>query len=473
MTCFQVHLFAALPSVGRVTTTKTATCQELVRHWQFYVARSKSLRKVFVSVKGIYCQSDVMGEEITWLAPHSFTQKMPKDVDFRVMITFLDFYEVFLRFVLFKLYTLLGLSYPPKVDPKLLDGGSYLLAIKPVRLDGGDAVEDDKNESGETIVSGKGNSKSTSVTGSKLSKLESKLAHLAGVEDDEGDADSEDEVDITRPLSDAFGALHGADYGHDDMDEADAKVFQSDDNVSAVTSGDDSVKHPHRAEGLFKNAVFFVSREVPMELMQLCIVSFGGVVGWEGADSPYSEDDPRITHQIVDRPLQTADNFPEREYIQPQWVFDSINAQLQLPVHRYRPGAALPPHLSPFVDDEREGYVPAYREDILKLQKVSAAATSGKVSDTENHDDEEEGSDSDESDNYEEELQAEKAGVSYSTAKLKKDQDESSSDEDNSESEDDEQSSDTGLVSNVKGQRAIVYEPHADEASDCIMLCIA
>lgn len=55
-----------------------------------------------------------MGQTVTWIAPYTFNQKVPSDVDFRVMLTFLEFYTTMLGFVNFKLYNDMNLHYPPK-----------------------------------------------------------------------------------------------------------------------------------------------------------------------------------------------------------------------------------------------------------------------------------------------------------------------------------------------------------------------
>lgn len=360
-----IHLFAALPSVGRITAEKTNNCSKLAREWQYFVSKSRSLRKVFISVKGVYCQAELLGEQITWLQPHSFTQHLPKEVDFRVMLTFLDFYEVFLQFVLFKLYDLRGWQYPPKVDTALDASGSCLLAMN----SGSEVAKEAAFQSQQQIEQGaalKAN-KPANAADAKLNKQLSTLPKLLETiatrksdGDNEEEDDEDEEGDISQPLTAAFSDLQqSAAVADNDQDEQDQQaVFHRDEE-----------QHEARTS-VFKQLVFFINREVPLQLLQLCITAFGGRVAWDGPGSPIDINDPSITHHIIDRPTQgTHTASGQREYIQPQWVFDSINAGLLLPARLYAPAAKLPPHLSPFVaDDERDGYMPRYREEVRQLQ---------------------------------------------------------------------------------------------------------
>ena len=128
------HLFAALPVNDTIKPERTASARVLAREWQYYVARSHSLRKAFLTVKGIYYQAEVKGVAITWLQPWQFAQDLPTDVDYRVMLTFLELHEVLLRFVHFKLFHGLGLLYPPTLRAEAERDGGHLSSVDVVEL---------------------------------------------------------------------------------------------------------------------------------------------------------------------------------------------------------------------------------------------------------------------------------------------------------------------------------------------------
>jgi len=55
-----------------------------------------------------------MGQQITWVQPYKFNQRLPFDVDYKVMGTFLEFYQSLLKFINFKLFSDVRLPYPLK-----------------------------------------------------------------------------------------------------------------------------------------------------------------------------------------------------------------------------------------------------------------------------------------------------------------------------------------------------------------------
>lgn len=56
----------------------------------------------------------IHGVPITYVVPYKYPAALPLDVDYKVMCTFLDFYLVLIKFVNYKLYTSIGIEYPPK-----------------------------------------------------------------------------------------------------------------------------------------------------------------------------------------------------------------------------------------------------------------------------------------------------------------------------------------------------------------------
>lgn len=60
-----IFLFATLPSTDRLPREIVDTCARLALQWQLYVMHTHSLRKVFLSIKGVYYQAEVMDQTVT------------------------------------------------------------------------------------------------------------------------------------------------------------------------------------------------------------------------------------------------------------------------------------------------------------------------------------------------------------------------------------------------------------------------
>jgi len=107
--------FALLPA-GKITRADIVdNCRRLTSEFYQYVMHAQCLTKVFVSIKGTYFQAQVMGEKVTWVVGHQCNPGQLQDVNLKTMATFVDFYMRATAFINFRLYTKLGLHYPPKL----------------------------------------------------------------------------------------------------------------------------------------------------------------------------------------------------------------------------------------------------------------------------------------------------------------------------------------------------------------------
>ena len=178
---------------------------------------------------------------------------------------------------------------------------------------------------------------------------------------------------------------------------------------------------------LFSDFVFYISREIPIDILEFLILSCGGSVICEAAldqlESKSDIDLSKVTHQIVDRPV-LKNKVGGRTYVQPQWVFDSINKGELAPANLYLPGETLPPHLSPWGD--AAGYdptaEPAENEEASEAESDEVEASDDEDAEAEGADTAvvaEEEEESDEELEAQKELELEAKGIPYSDAKDK------------------------------------------------------
>lgn len=340
--CF---LFSTFPRTGKCHVQTIQLCRRLTVEFLHYVIAARALRKVFLSIKGIYYQAEVLGQPIVWIAPYAFSHDHPTDVDYRVMATFTEFYTTLLGFVNFRLYQSLNLHYPPKLEGQAQ--AEAKVSEDTYALDSESSME-------------------------KLAALSASLARVVVPTTEEPEADE----------------------------------FPTDGEMTAQEEGRrKELEAQEKHKKLFEGLKFFLNREVPREALAFIIRSFGGDVSWDKSlciGATYDITDSCITHQIVDRPGQQTPVIG-RYYVQPQWVFDCVNARLLLPVAEYFPGVQLPPHLSPFVSEKEGDYIPPEKLKLLALQRGEDPGDLKEEDEDEDDEDDDNEGDGDEGENEEEE----------------------------------------------------------------------
>ncbi|KAG5328525.1 PESC protein, partial [Acromyrmex charruanus] len=296
--CF---LFSTFPSLPHIPRDQSLLCRRLTIEFLHAVIAAKALRKVFVSIKGYYYQAEIKGQTITWIVPHHFCfePQAKNEVDFKVMSTFVEFYIVMLGFVNYRLYHTLNLHYPPK-------------------LTNSENIEKTLVDE-ETYVS------------ERISALNVSLVNL----DSSVSTIEDDNIEIDQ--------------------------FSNETDTAKIEAAKAEAEKIRNLKNLFKGIKIFINREVPREPLVFILRCFGGEVSWDKllfVGATFNENDETITHQIVDRPSMIK-QYISRYYVQPQWIFDSVNARELLPIEKYLMGAVLPPHLSPFTEGRQDQtYIP-------------------------------------------------------------------------------------------------------------------
>jgi len=177
-----------------------------------------------------------------------------------------------------------------------------------------------------------------------------------------------------------------------------------------------------KQSNLFKGLKFYLGREIPREPLVFMIRAVGGEVSWDssvGVGASFPVADPSITHQVMDREASSVGEMVlGRFYIQPQWIFDSINRREKCREKDYALGETLPAHLSPFVSDRERrvgDYVPpeqkALEENIEEGEEEEESNDEKEGDDSGNEDNAESGEESDSEDEEESEGKKVKMGV--------------------------------------------------------------
>jgi pescadillo protein len=262
-------------------------------------------------------------------------RQVPTDVDFRILLTFLDLYRTLVSFVLYKLYTDENLVYPPTLDVKLDESGEGVGKFKleeraPVEGVAGEGVEGGKKVTKKEVRRG---IRAVAAASAKVEEVNQEEDDVAM--DGQAEEDTEDFV-------------HHPSKNDEDDSAAPLPTYTS---LLASTPS----QQPSTSSLLFSPFTFYLSRETSSRTWEFVIRSFGGRV----ITSLNASDADNVTHVLIDRPIDAArmremENGRKWVWVQPQWVADCVNQKTLLPSgpgSGYEPGATLPPHLSPWAGE--------------------------------------------------------------------------------------------------------------------------
>lgn len=207
-----INLFANLPKheLLKIKTETVQTCQRLTKEFYLYCSVAQNLKKSFISIKGIYLNVEIMGNEVTWLSPFNYPQKLSFEIDYDIMLSFLELYTNLMKFVNLKLFKDMGLEYPPPAENSDLTFFGF-------------------------------NSTDINNIQENVHKKKEKT-------------DIHEEVNL-------------------DSDEI-KKILQREEESKTL-------------KNLFKNCVFYISREVPNEIFAFAISSCGGLYGDESENTAF------------------------------------------------------------------------------------------------------------------------------------------------------------------------------------------
>jgi pescadillo protein len=257
------------------------------------------------------------------------------------MLTFLELYQTLLGFVFFKLYTDIGLVYPPPLDLNKQNSGAGIDAF---------ILEDSTRSNLLSTLPSAGNEQShdKKVSSKAVRQTIEALARSS----------------VSEGAHEADALLHSAEK--EDQDEEFVlrpSASHPEDAANLPTLHSLSSLPQSHVTRLFAPYTFYLSRETSRPIFEFIVRCFGGRIGWSdtsGSGSPLSETDDAITHVIIDRPsIRRLDETEaelsrrqQRKYVQPQWIVDCVNSGKILLEEPYLQGKTLPPHLSPFGDRE-------------------------------------------------------------------------------------------------------------------------